>query len=61
MHRYALCEELCLLQWLNPSFFVFRFFLLLVAWLVIARHNDTLTTYFYLRLMGLVRRDLQLF
>jgi hypothetical protein len=48
MRRCVLCEELCLLRWLNLSFFVFRFFLLLVALIAFVRHNDTLKACFCL-------------
>jgi hypothetical protein len=56
-----LYEELRLLQWLNLFFFVFRFFLLLVALIVVLRHNDTLKAYFCLHLLVWARRVLRLF
>jgi hypothetical protein len=51
MRRCMLYEELRLLWWLNLSFFVFRFFLLLVALIVVVRHNGTLTACFCLNLL----------
>jgi hypothetical protein len=56
--RFVLYEKLHLLQWLNLSFFVFRFFLLLVALLAVLGHNDTLKAYFCLRLLVWARRVL---
>jgi hypothetical protein len=61
MHRCVLCAGQRLLQWLNLFFFVFRFFLLLVALIAIVRHNDTQKAYFCLHLMVLARRVLRLF
>jgi hypothetical protein len=56
-----LYEALCLLQWLNLFFFVFHFFLLLVALIAVLGHNDTLKAYFCLRLLVWARRVLWLF
>jgi hypothetical protein len=61
MRRCVLYEELRLLQWLNLSFFVFRFFLLLVALIAVLRCNDTLKACFCLHLLVWARRVLRLF
>jgi hypothetical protein len=61
MRRCVLYEKPRLLQWLNLLFFVFCFFLLLVALIAILRHNDTLKAYFCLRLLVWARRVLRLF
>jgi hypothetical protein len=61
MRRCVLYEKLHLLQWLNLSFFVFRFYLLLVALLAVLGHNDTLKAYFCLHLLVWARRVLRLF
>jgi hypothetical protein len=57
----VLYEELRLLQWLNLLFFVFRFFLLLVALIAVLGHNDTQKAYFCLRLLVWACRVLWLF
>jgi hypothetical protein len=49
----VLYEELRLLQWLSLFFFVFRFFLLLVALIAVLRRNDTLKAYFLLASIGM--------
>jgi hypothetical protein len=59
--RCVLYEELHLLQWLNLFFFVFRFFLLLVALIAVFGHNDTLKAYFCLHLLVWSRHILWLF
>jgi hypothetical protein len=61
MRCCVLYKELRLLQWLNLSFFVFRFFLLLVALIAVLRHNDTLKAYFCLHLLVWVRHVLRRF
>jgi hypothetical protein len=61
MRRCVLYEELRLLQWLNLSFFVFCFFLLLVALIAVSRRNDTLKACFCLHLLVWARRVLWLF
>jgi hypothetical protein len=61
MRRCVLYEELCLLRWLNLSFFVFHFFILLVALIAILRHNDTLKACFCLHLLVWARHVLWLF
>jgi hypothetical protein len=61
MRRCVLYEKLRLLQWLNLFFFVFRFFLLLVALIAVLRHNDTLKAYFCLHPSVWARRVLWLF
>jgi hypothetical protein len=61
MRRCVLYEELRLLQWLNLSFFVFHFFLLLVVLIAVLRHNDTLKAYFCFHLLVWARRVLRRF
>jgi hypothetical protein len=61
MRCCVLYEELRLLQWLNLSFFVFRFFILVVALIAVLRHNDTLKACSCLHLLVWARRVLRLF
>jgi hypothetical protein len=61
MRCCVLYEELRFLQWLNLFFFVFCFFLLLVALIAILGHNDTLKAYFCLHLLVWARHVLWLF
>jgi hypothetical protein len=53
MRRCVFCEELRLPQWLSLFFFVFCFFLLLVALIAVLWQNNTLKAYFLLASVGM--------